>query len=167
MLTILCVATYFKGEAFLREAKQQGCRVLLLTSDRLANDAWPREAIDEIHSIPRDADESLVKRTVDAVARRQRIDRITALDDFDVEMGAMLREHLQVPGMGRTTASRFRDKLAMRMTAAGHGIPVPQFAPVFTDDDVNAWAARVPPPWVLKPRSSAAAIGIKKINTPD
>ena len=31
MLTILCVATYFKGDAFLREAKQQGCRVLLLT----------------------------------------------------------------------------------------------------------------------------------------
>src|SRR5262245_60177007 len=167
MLTILCVATYFKGEAFLREAKQQGCRVLLLTSDKLANDAWPREAIDEIHSIPRDADDALIKRTVDGIARRHRIDRITALDDFDVEMGAMLREHLQVPGMGRTTASRFRDKLAMRMKATSLGIPVPPFAPVFTDDAVNEWAARVPPPWVLKPRSSAAAIGIKKLSSHD
>src|SRR5262245_47278084 len=164
MLTILCVATYFKGEAFLREAKQQGCRVLLLTSDKLANDAWPREVIDEIHSIPRDADDALIRRTVDGMARRHRVDRITALDDFDVEMGAMLREHLQVPGMGRTTASRFRDKLAMRMKATSLGIPVPQFAPVFTDEAVNEWTARVPPPWVLKPRSSAAAIGIKKIH---
>ena len=165
MLTILCVATYFKGDAFLREVKQQGCTVLLLTSDKLAGDAWPRDAIDEIHSIPRDADETRIRRTVDAVARRHRIDRITALDDFDVEMGAMLREHLQVPGMGRTTASRFRDKLAMRKTAKNLGIPVPEFAPVFNDQDVNEWAARVPPPWVLKPRSSAAAIGIKKVDS--
>src|SRR4029077_18651534 len=102
-----------KGDAFLREAKQQGCRVLLLTSDKLANDAWPHESIDEIHSIPRDADDRLIKRTVDGIATRHRIERIAALDDFDVEMGAMLREHLQLPGMGRTTASRFRDKLAM------------------------------------------------------
>src|SRR2546425_2672919 len=163
MLTILCVATYFKGDAFLREAKQQGCTVLLLTSDTLANDAWPREAIDEIHSIPRDADEARIKRTVDAVARRHRIERITALDDFDVEMAAMLREHLQVPGMGRTTASRFRDKLAMRMKARSSGVPVPEFSPTFNDQQVDDWTARVPPPWVLKPRSSAAAIGIRKI----
>ena len=167
MLTILCVATYFKGDAFLREAKQQGCTVLLLTSDKLANDAWPRESIDEIHSVPRDADDARVKQTIDAIARRHHIDRIAALDDFDVELGAMLREHLQVPGIGRTTASRFRDKLAMRVQAKRLGIPVPEFAPVFTDEDVNAWAARVPPPWVLKPRSSAAAIGIRKVGSHD
>src|SRR5262245_37127257 len=166
-MTILCVATYFKGEAFLQEARRQDCRVLLLTNEKLADAEWPRDSIDEIHTIARHASDADIRRTVDAIARRHRIERIVALDDFDVEMGAMLREHLQVSGMGRTTASRFRDKLAMRMTAAGHGIPVPQFAPVFTDDDVNAWAARVPPPWVLKPRSSAAAIGIKKITTPD
>jgi biotin carboxylase len=82
-------------------------------------------------------------------------------------MAAMLREHLQVPGIGRTTASRFRDKLAMRMKATSLGIPVPEFAPVFNDAAVNEWTARVPPPWVLKPRSSAAAIGIKKVNSHD
>jgi len=75
----------------------------------------------------------------------------------------MLREHLQVPGMGRTTASRFRDKLAMRMKARSSGVPVPEFSPTFNDQQVDDWIARVPPPWVLKPRSSAAAIGIRKI----
>jgi biotin carboxylase len=141
--------------------------VLLLTSDKLADDAWPREAIDEIHSIPRDADEARIKRTVDAIARRHRIERIAALDDFDVELGAWLREHLQVPGMGRTTASRYRDKLAMRTKAKNLGIPVPDFSPVFNDQDLNDWTARVRPPWVLKPRSSAAAIGIKKVEDYD
>src|SRR5438552_12456922 len=98
MLTILCIATYFKGEAFLRECRRAGCTILLLTSDNLAGADWPREAIDEIHSVPRDADEATVRRIVDSVARRRRIDRIAALDDFDVETGAMLREHLQIAG---------------------------------------------------------------------
>lgn len=167
MLTILCVATYFKGGAFLEECRREGCTVLLLTSDTLADARWPRDAIDEIHTIPRGADEAHVRRTVDGIARRHRIERIAALDDFDVETGAMLREHLQVPGMGRTTASRFRDKLAMRMKARDLGIPVPEFTPVFNDRDVSEWTARVPRPWVLKPRSSAAAIGIKKVNDAD
>jgi biotin carboxylase len=67
--------------------------------------------------------------------------------------------------LGRTDAGRFRDKLAMRVTARECGIPVPEFTGVFTDRAVNDWIARVPPPWVLKPRSSAAAIGIKKVNS--
>ena len=163
MLSILCIATYFKGESFLRESRRQGCRVLLLTSDALVNAAWPREAIDDVFSIARDASEAEIRRRVDAIARTHAIERITALDDFDVELAAMLREHLQVPGMGRTTASYFRDKLAMRTRARSLGIPVPQFSPVFNDRALDDWTRRVPAPWVLKPRSSAAAIGIKKV----
>ena len=163
MLTILCIATYFKGEAFLRECRRQGCRVLLLTSDTLVNAAWPREAIDEVFSIARDASDAEIRRRVDAIARTHAIERITALDDFDVELAAMLREHLQVPGVGRTAASYFRDKLAMRTKARSLGIPVPEFSPVFNDQALDDWTRRVPAPWVLKPRSSAAAIGIKKI----
>jgi biotin carboxylase len=166
-MTILCIATYFKGEAFLRQCRQQGATVVLLTVDSLAGAAWPRDAIDEIRTIARGASDAAITQAVDAIARRHRIDRIAALDDFDVEMAAMLREHLQVAGIGRTTASRFRDKLAMRMKARSSGVPVPAFSPTFNDQQVNDWAARVPPPWVLKPRSSAAAIGIKKVASRD
>src|SRR5262245_49137454 len=167
MLTILCVATYFKGDAFLRECCRLGCRVLLLTADTLANAEWPRDAIAEIHTIARGASEADVRRVVAAIARRQTIARVAALDDFDVELGAAIREFLQVRGLGRTAASRFRDKLAMRTEARRLGIAVPEFTPVFTDADVNAWADRVSPPWVLKPRSSAAATGIRKIASRD
>jgi len=166
-MTILCIATYFKGDPFLREARRQGATVVLLTVDSLAGADWPRDSIDEIHTVARDAGDAAVKRRVDDIARRHRIDRIAALDDFDVEMAAMLREHLQLGGIGRTTASRFRDKLAMRVAARRAGIPVPEFTATFNDAAVNEWTARVPPPWVLKPRSSAAAIGIKKLHTHD
>lgn len=163
MPTILCIATYPKGDAFLRECHRQGCRVILLTADSLADAAWPREAIAEIHTIRRDASDNEYRLRVDAIAKRHRIVGVAALDDFDVEAGAMLREHLQLPGLGRTAASRFRDKLAMRTNARALGIPVPEFTAVFTDAVIADWIERVPAPWVLKPRSSAAAIGIKKI----
>src|SRR5204863_1117657 len=163
MLTILCVATYLKGEAFIRECHDRGCTVLLVTADKLASADWPRDAIAEVHAIPRDAPEDDVRRTVASIARRHRIARVAALDDFDVETGAMLREFLQIGGFGRTVATRFRDKLAMRTTARGLGIRVPDFSSVFNDGEVDEWASRVPAPWVLKPRSSAAATGIQKL----
>ena len=52
-LTVLCIASYEKGHEFLRECKRQGCRVLLLTSLSLRDEAvWPREEIDEIYYLP-------------------------------------------------------------------------------------------------------------------
>jgi len=163
MRTILCVATYHKGEPFIRECRREGWTVLLLTSEKLADAAWPRESIAELHTVPRDAPDEDVRRVAAAIARRHRIDRVAALDDFDVETGAMLREFLQLPGFGRTVAARFRDKLTMRTTARRLGIRVPEFVPLFTDAEVDEWVSRVPAPWMLKPRSSAAATGIKKV----
>lgn len=167
MLTILCVATYFKGDAFLRECHRLGGNVILLTSTGLADAAWPRDAIAEIHTVPRGASDADIRGVVAAIARRHRIARIAALDDFDVEMGAMLRDFFQMPGFGRTVAARFRDKLTMRVEARALGLRVPEFTPVFNDAELRDWTARVPPPWVLKPRSSAAATGIKKVASAD
>jgi len=101
------------------------------------------------------------------LARSERLDRIVALDDFDVETAALLREHLRVPGMGETTARYFRDKLAMRVRAHDHGVLVPPFVGLFNDDEVNAYLDRVEGPWLVKPRSQAAAIGIRKATTRD
>jgi hypothetical protein len=78
MLTILCIATYFKGEAFLRECRRAGCAVLLLTNEQLTNADWPRDVIDEIHGIAREADDAAVRRAADAIVRRHPVDRIAA-----------------------------------------------------------------------------------------
>ena len=164
-LTVLCVATYLKGEEFLRECRRRGCRVLLLTAEPLADAPWPRESIDRMLTVPRDAPEDRILRAVEVAARTERIDRIAALDDFDVEAAAMLREALRVPGMGETTARYFRDKLAMRMRARFAGMRVPEFVHVLNHDAIAAWARRVPPPWMMKPRSSAAAIGIRRLES--
>ena len=51
-MTMLCIATYRKGDEFLRECRRQGCRVLLVTSHSLEHAAWSRESIDEIFYVP-------------------------------------------------------------------------------------------------------------------
>jgi hypothetical protein len=51
-ITLLCLASYEKGFDFLREAKAQGCRVYLVTTTKLQDVPWPREAIDDIFYVP-------------------------------------------------------------------------------------------------------------------
>lgn len=162
-MTLLCIATYRKGDEFLKECRRQGCRVLLLTEEKLREADWPREAIDAFYYVRRHMPEEDIRKGAAFLARSERLDRIVALDDFDVEVAAMLREYLHVPGMGETTGRAFRDKLAMRTRARAAGIPCPDFVHVLNRAAIGEWTARVPPPWVLKPRSQAAAIGIKKV----
>jgi biotin carboxylase len=66
--------------------------------------------------------------------------------------------------MGGSTARYFRDKLAMRVQARDEGIPVPDFVHVLNHDDLRDYMARVPGPWVLKPRSEASSMGIRKVD---
>ena len=164
-LTLLCIATYRKGDEFLRECRRQGCRVLLLTEEKLRDADWPRESVDAFYYLRRDMPPDDIRKGAAHLARSERIDRIVALDDFDVELAAMLREYLFVPGMGETTARRFRDKLAMRRRARSAGLPCPTFVHSLNDADITSWTAAVPPPWVLKPRSQAAALGIRRLQS--
>ena len=91
-LTLLCLATYRKGDEFLRECRRQGCRVLLATDERLAGSDWPREAIDAFYYLRRGMSDEDIRTGAAHLARTERLDRIVALDDFDVETAAMLRE---------------------------------------------------------------------------
>ncbi|MBA3269090.1 MAG: ATP-grasp domain-containing protein [Acidobacteria bacterium] len=169
-LTVLCLASYHKGFEFLREAKRQGCRVLLVTSASLRDEEWPRDSLDDIFYIQDDKKrwklDDLLLGTVH-LARHTPIDRIVPLDDFDLEKASALREHLRLPGMGETTTRHFRDKLAMRVKAQDEGLPVPAFVHVLNDDRIRNFCRRVPPPWFLKPRHQAGSIGIRKINGED
>jgi biotin carboxylase len=166
-ITMLCLASYEKGEAFLRECKRQGCRVLLITVENLREANWPREAIDEIFYMPDNYSREDIIKGVSYLARTQVIDRIVPLDEYDQETAALVREHLRNPGMGDTTARHFRDKLAMRVKARSAGILVPDFVHVLNYDRLREFMSRVSPPWVLKPRSEAASMGIKKLAASD
>ncbi len=165
-LTFLCITTYEKGQEFMRECKRQGCRVILLTADKLREADWPRESLDETFYLPENIALADIVQAVTHLARSQKIDRIVALDEYDMETAATLREHLRIPGMGLTTMRYFRDKLAMRMRALDRNVRVPDFVPVVNHEDIRYYLEHVSAPWVLKPRQEASAIGIKKIHVP-
>ena len=148
--------------------KNRVAEFLLLTSKSLETAPWPKEAIDETFYMPDKNKEWNMRDViygVSFVARKEKIDRIVALDDFDVEKAAALREHLRIPGMGDTTARYFRDKLAMRMRAQEMGIPVPEFIHVLNHDEINEFADKVQFPYMIKARMLAGAYGLKKVQS--
>ena len=108
-LAILCVSSYEKGQEFIRTCKAIGCTVYLLTVEKLRNADWPQEAIDEMFFMPEELPLPQLLNAVSYAARTRRIDRIVALDEFDMENVSAIREHLRIPGMGLTTVRYFRD----------------------------------------------------------
>jgi len=163
----LCLASYEKGHDFLRQCAEMGVRLTLLTLDKLRDADWPRDVLEELVTMPSGLTREQILNTVSWMARGRRFDRIIALDEFDLETAAQIREHMRIPGMGVTTSAYYRDKLAMRKGARDSGFLVPEFSPVLNYDDLRDYMNRVNPPWLLKPRSEASALGIRKIEDPE
>jgi biotin carboxylase len=164
MERILCISTYEKGQDFLRACAEAGVRTTLLTVDKLADANWPREALEDVVTMPENLSSEQILNTVSWIARGRRFDRVVALDEFDLEIAAEIREHWRLRGMGVSTTAFYRDKLAMRTGAREQGFHVPEFSRVVNYDELRAFMAEVPAPWLLKPRTSASALGIRKIH---
>ena len=156
----LCIASYEKGQDFLRQMAEMGVRPTLLTVDKLRDADWPREALEDLATMPEGLTREQIQNTVAWMSRGRRFDRIVALDEFDIETAAQLREHMRIPGLGVTTSAYYRDKLAMRTNARENGFLVPEFSRVLNYEELREYMGRVPAPWLLKPRAEASALGI-------
>ena len=167
----LCIACEFKGGAFLRQLKRLGHIVYLVTSEKTRNDAWPFDDLEDVFYMPeKDGRKWDINQLIAGVAylyRSRKIDRIIALDDYDVWKAARLREEFRIPGMGETTARHFFDKLAMRIEARDAGLPVPGFTGLFNDDTIHDFLNTSTGPWLAKPRRDAGSLGIRKIMDAD
>src|SRR5713226_9452990 len=126
-LNIVCFATFFKGGDFMRECQARGCDVTLITKEKMLEEDWPREVLADLFAVPNDAPVELFLDLVSHLAQTAKPDRIVALEEFDVVLAALAREHLCLPGMSSSTARTFRDKLAMSVKARAAGIKVPDF----------------------------------------
>lgn len=163
---LLAISTYEKGQAFLREAARLGCRVTLLTTHKLWGADWPKDALAHIETMPEELAPEAALPHVTRLAKHRRFERVVALDEFDLDTAALVREHLRLPGMGRSAVRPFRDKLAMRETARKAGVEVPQFSGTANHDELWRFLSSTEGPWLLKPRASASAIGIQKFSDP-
>jgi len=166
-LNVVVLATFFKGVDFIRELKSHGCRVVVVTKEKFLEEAWPRESIDELFALPNDAAQEIFFDLMRHISQTHRIDRVVAVEEFDVVLAGLIREHLGVPGMSSSNANAFRDKFQMGAKAKAAGITVPDFVPLLNHSEIAAFMDRVPPPWIVKPRSDASAIGVRKLETPE
>lgn len=168
-LKFLCLASYYKGNRFIEAAKEAGHDVYLLTIEQVLNEAWPRRHLDDVFAVKDFANRRHLLNSVAYLFRQLRFDRIVALDDFDVEVAAQLREHFRLThvGHGESEARFFRDKLAMRTRAKQIGVRIPEFTSLANDQQVNDFLDHVPGPWLIKPRSEASAAGIRKLHNRD
>lgn len=163
-LNIVCLATYFKGADFIRECKAHGCHVVLVTKEKTLREDWPRESLDDLIAVPNDAGPALFIDLLAFLARNRRIDRVVALEEFDVVTAALMREHLCLPGLSSSGAKVFRDKLSMAVHSRRAGINVPDFVPLVNREEVADFMERVPAPWIIKPRSDVSAIGVRRVS---
>ena len=166
-LNIVCLATYFKGGDFIRECKLLGCNVILITKEKTLQEDWPRDCLGDLIAVPNDAGPALMIDLTAFIGRKLKVDRVVALEEFDVMTAALIREHFCLPGMSSSTAKTFRDKFRMAEAARAAGIVLPDFVPLINADEVREFMERVPPPWIIKPRSDVSAIGILKVDEPD
>ncbi|HLI78281.1 MAG TPA: hypothetical protein VKV02_15145 [Acidobacteriaceae bacterium] len=164
---LLAISTYEKGQAFLREAARLGCGVTLLTVNKLRDADWPKDVLAHFETIPEELPPEAVLPYVTRFCKHRRYERVVALDEFDLDTAALVREHLRLPGMGRSATRPFRDKLAMREAAQDAGVAVPEFSGVSNHDELWAFLSSTEGPWLLKPRASASAIGIQKFSDPN
>jgi biotin carboxylase len=162
---IVCIASEFKGNEFLEEAHNAGWHVTLVTRKKLLDEPWQWTAINDAKTVDDDAGVLDYVRAVTNLSGARPIDRVVGLDEFDVLTAAMTREHLAIPGMSRSHALRFRDKLTMRSIASEARIPCPEFIGAFNADSIGHFLQNVPAPWIVKPRHEVSAFGIRKCET--
>jgi biotin carboxylase len=162
--TILFLTSAFKGERMMQAVKLAGMNVILITDEENRHQPWPHHSIDEyfvLHDLRRYQD---VIHSVSYLSRGRKIDYIIPLDEFEVELAAVLREHLRLDGMTISQVRPFRDKLAMRQVTRDAGIAVPNFIGVLNYDELRDFMEKTPSPWVLKPRMEAGSMGIRKMH---
>ena len=164
---ILCISSYEKGQDFMRQCAEMGVKPTLLTVEKLRDAPWPREILEDIAFMPDSFTVEEMIKTVCWMCRGRQFDRVIALDEFDLDAAAKIREHTRIPGMGVTSTAYYRDKLAMRTGASESGFLVPEFCRVLNYDELRAYMRAIHGPWLLKPRAEASALGIRKIYEPE
>src|SRR5260370_37211715 len=110
-LNIICFATFFKGGDFMRECQARGCDVTLITKEKMLEEDWPRDVLADFFAVPNDAPVELFLDLVSHIAQLRRVDRIIALEEFDVMIAALARAHLCLNAMSSVTAKTVRAKL--------------------------------------------------------
>lgn len=160
--TVLMLTPGFPGEMpfFTRGLSVQGATVLGVANGS-ANDLpeMARKHLSDYLQVP-----DLFTDTPSAIAQIQRwlgartIDRVCCLWEPGIELAALIREALGVPGQSYEQALRFRNKDLMKQALAAGGVRVPRHEVATSAVDVWAGAEKIGYPLIIKPISGAGSM---------
>ncbi|MFY1636547.1 ATP-grasp domain-containing protein [Solwaraspora sp. WMMB335] len=150
---------------FTRYLDHQAHRVTYVSTE-VGLSAVPTEAT-EVVTVRATDDLAEVTSAVDGLARRHGApDRIVALKEDDLLVGAALRDRWAVPGPRVDDLLPFRDKFLMATRVAKAGVPLPEFELISDEQAVHEFAGRVGWPVIVKPTIGSSSAGVVRIDGP-
>lgn len=146
--------------AALRAAHRLGLKVLLITDQKA--DVPPSLLAEQIRVPTYDLDQLVAAGR--ELAGRHHVTGVVTWSDRDVLGTAELARALGLPGLDPQAAPAFRNKYLMRAALAALPEYLPRYARVTSPAELEAAAAYVGTPAVLKPTGAAGSIGIFEIH---
>ena len=153
---LLLPAASYRNEAFLSAA--QSLRVDVVTAADHCHRLAPLMGMSPILSLPFDRPEIAAQQAMVSLGRR--VDAVLAVDDHGLELAALLREKLGLPGNPWHAVRATRDKLLFRLLLQAQGFNCPNFQIVDNEADALAIASALPYPVVVKARRLSASRGV-------
>ena len=159
---LLLPTTSYRNDDFLAAATKLGVEIISVANycHRLA----PLWGMSPIQAVPFDQPEAALTQVLAALGRKP--DAVLAVDDSSLDLAALLREHLHLPGNSSAAVRLTRDKLAFRRLLQSAGLLCPQFHQLGND----AQTASLPPPLrfpvVVKARRLSSSRGVIRADTP-
>ncbi len=159
---LLLPTTSYRNADFLAAAKK--LEVEIISVANYCHQLAPLWGMSPIQSVPFDQPEVAVKQVLAALGRKP--DAVLAVDDSGLELAALLRERLYLPGNTHAAVRLTRDKLAFRRLLQSGGLNCPDFYHLGSDAQA---ATLLPPlqfPVVVKARRLAGSRGVVRTDTP-
>ena len=159
ILLLLPVASY-RNDDFLAAADQLGVEVIAAADNcpQLAP-GWGMGALAAVHF-----DQPLIAAQTILEHLPKRPDAVLAVDDHGLELAALLREKLGLPGNSPVAVSVTRDKLAFRHLLREQKMLCPAFHNLADDDAPDALARQLTYPVVVKARRLSSSRGVVRAN---
>ncbi len=159
---LLLPTTSYRNDDFLAAAKTLDVEIISVAN--YCHQLAPLWGMSPIQSVPFDQPEAALKQVLAALGRKS--DTVLAVDDSGLELAALLREHLHLPGNTPAAVRLTRDKLAFRRLLQGGALNCPDFYHLGND----AQTVTLPPPLqfpvVVKARRLSASRGVVRADTP-
>jgi len=153
---LLLPAAGYRNDDFLSAAQKLNVEVIAAADycHRLA----PLMGMSPILSLPFDRPVIALQQALVSLGRR--VDAVLAVDDHGLELAALLREKLGLPGNPPQAVRATRDKLAFRQLLDSNGFNCPHFQAAWSETDPTALASSLHYPVVVKARRLCASRGV-------